>query len=72
MLTSGAPRAGGAAKASLLGTSRRTDGTVQVTYNGHPLYYYSGDSHAGQTNGEGINSFGGYWYVVSPNGQAIQ
>ncbi len=55
-------------KASLLGTIKRTDGTTQVTYNKHPLYYYSGDSQAGQQNGQGLNAFGALWYVVAPAG----
>jgi predicted lipoprotein with Yx(FWY)xxD motif len=52
--TSGAPRAGDGVKASLLGSIKRGDGTTQVTYNQHPLYYYSGDNQAGQQNGQGI------------------
>jgi predicted lipoprotein with Yx(FWY)xxD motif len=66
------PKAGGAAKASLLGTIKRADGTREVTYAGHPLYYYAGDSAPKQTNGQGSNSFGSPWWVVSPAGQAIQ
>jgi predicted lipoprotein with Yx(FWY)xxD motif len=69
--TKGAPKAGGAVKASLLGTSRRSDGTTQVTYAGHPLYTFAGDSAAGQLNGQGSNGFGAVWLVVAPNGKAI-
>jgi predicted lipoprotein with Yx(FWY)xxD motif len=54
--------------ASLIGTTRRPDGSPQVTYNGHPLYLYSGDQAAGDTNGQGLN---GKWYVVGANGNAI-
>jgi len=66
--TSGTPKAGSGVKASLLGTIKRTDGTTQVTYNKHPLYYYSGDSQAGQQNGQGLNAFGALWEVVNAAG----
>jgi predicted lipoprotein with Yx(FWY)xxD motif len=69
--TSGTPKAGSGVKASLLGTIKRTDGTTQVTYNKHPLYYYSGDSQAGQQNGQGLNAFGALWYVVGPAGNQV-
>ena len=65
--TDGAPTAGQGVTASLLGTTTRDDGTTQVTYNGHPLYRYSGDSAAGQTNGQKI---GDVWYAVTPDGTA--
>jgi predicted lipoprotein with Yx(FWY)xxD motif len=68
---SGKPTAGSGAKASSLGTTPRSDGKPQVTYNGHPLYGYQGDSKAGDTNGQGINAFGAPWYVLSPSGNAI-
>ena len=68
---SGKPTAGSGAKASLLGTTPRSDGKPQVTYNGHPLYGYQGDSKAGDTNGQGINGFGAPWYVLSPTGNEI-
>jgi predicted lipoprotein with Yx(FWY)xxD motif len=55
----------------LLGTTPRSDGKPQVTYNGHPLYGYQGDSKAGDTNGQGINAFGAPWYVLSPSGNEI-
>ena len=66
--TSGTPQAGTGTKASLIATSTRTDGKDQVTYNGHPLYRYSGDSASGQTNGQGV---GGIWYVVGVNGSPV-
>ncbi len=69
--SSGTPKAGSAVKASLLGTIKRGDGTTQVTYNKHPLYYFSGDSGAGQQNGQGQNAFGALWYVVGPSGAAV-
>jgi predicted lipoprotein with Yx(FWY)xxD motif len=57
---------------SLLSTSQRGDGTMQVVYNGHPLYYYVGDTKAGDTNGEGLQAFGAGWDVVSPAGNKIE
>jgi predicted lipoprotein with Yx(FWY)xxD motif len=66
------PKAGGQAKSSLLGTTTRADGSREVTYAGHPLYYFAGDSGSGQTNGQGSDSFGSPWWVVSPAGKAIQ
>jgi predicted lipoprotein with Yx(FWY)xxD motif len=68
--SSGTPKAGGGVKASLLGTIRRADGTTQVAYNGHPLYYYDGDSGAGQLNGQDVDAFGAKWFVVTPAGGA--
>jgi predicted lipoprotein with Yx(FWY)xxD motif len=63
--------AAGAAKASDLGTITRSDGTKQVTYDGHALYYFAGDSAAGQTNGQGSDSFGAPWWLVAPTGSKI-
>jgi len=60
--------AGDGADGSLLGTATRTDGGVQVTYNGWPLYYFSGDVAAGDTNGQGLNDV---WWVVDPTGTAV-
>lgn len=54
---------------SLLASAERTDGTTQVTYNDLPLYYFSGDEAAGDTNGQGLMDV---WYVVSPEGEPIQ
>jgi predicted lipoprotein with Yx(FWY)xxD motif len=71
VLTSGAPQAGAGASATQLGTTTRTDGKVEVTYGGHPLYYFVQDKAAGDTTGQGINGFGGLWWVVSPAGAAI-
>ena len=68
---SGKPTAGGGATSSLIGTTPRSDGKPQVTYNGHPLYGYQGDSNAGDTNGQGISAFGGAWYVLSATGDAV-
>jgi predicted lipoprotein with Yx(FWY)xxD motif len=69
--SSGTPKAGTGVKSSLLDTIKRGDGTTQVTYNHHPLYYYAGDSGAGQQNGQAINAFGAAWYVVTPGGGAV-
>jgi predicted lipoprotein with Yx(FWY)xxD motif len=69
--TSGKPTAGGGAKASLLGTIPRSDGKPQVTYDGHPLYGFQGDSKPGDTTGQGSNGFGAPWYVLSPTGNDI-
>jgi predicted lipoprotein with Yx(FWY)xxD motif len=67
LTTSSDAEAGSGAKASMLGTTTRDDGSTQVTYNGHPLYLYSGDSAAGQANGQGI---GNVWYAVTAQGTA--
>lgn len=67
---SGKPTVGGGLKTSLIGTTRRSDGQRQVTYDGHPLYGYVGDSKAGDTNGQGINAFGALWYALAPSGSA--
>jgi predicted lipoprotein with Yx(FWY)xxD motif len=58
--------------ASLLGTTKRTDGTAEVTYNGHPLYYYAGDTKPGQTTGQDINQFGALWYVLTGTGKEVR
>jgi predicted lipoprotein with Yx(FWY)xxD motif len=71
LITTGKPRAGAGARASLLGTTRRSDGRLQVTYNHHPLYTFKTDTKAGQTNGEGLSAFGAKWYAVSPAGARV-
>ncbi|HEY6758697.1 MAG TPA: hypothetical protein VI318_04380 [Baekduia sp.] len=72
MTTSGKPTASGSAKASKLGTSKRSDGSTQVTYNGHPLYLFVADKNKpGSTKGEGVDAFGAEWYVVGTNGKKI-
>jgi predicted lipoprotein with Yx(FWY)xxD motif len=63
---SGKPTVGTGLKASRVGTIRRSDGKPQVTYRGHPLYRFVGDTRAGQTNGQGIVAFGGRWTVRKP------
>jgi predicted lipoprotein with Yx(FWY)xxD motif len=67
----GQPTVGKGANASLAGTTARSDGNPQVTYNGHPLYLFVQDKKAGDTNGEGLTAFGGGWFVVSPAGTQI-
>jgi predicted lipoprotein with Yx(FWY)xxD motif len=62
---------GSGANASLVSTATRSDGKTQVIYNGHPLYLFSGDQKAGDTNGQGVNAFGGLWYAVSPAGNQV-
>ena len=71
LLSNGRPAAIKGAKASLLGSIRRADGSRQVTYAGHPLYFFSGDTGRGQTNGEGLRDFGAGWYVLTPSGKKI-
>jgi predicted lipoprotein with Yx(FWY)xxD motif len=71
LIATAKPRAAEGAKASLLGTTKRADGRMQVTYNHHPLYTFVKDTKRGQTNGEGLSAFGGSWYVVSPAGAKI-
>jgi predicted lipoprotein with Yx(FWY)xxD motif len=72
LTTEGQPVAGAGVSASKLGTTKRGDGTTEVTYNGHPLYTFSGDSAPGQTAGQGSDGFGAEWYVLSAAGNAIE
>jgi predicted lipoprotein with Yx(FWY)xxD motif len=67
--TSGAPKASGGAEASKLGAIKRTDGTMQVTYAGWPLYTYAADTKPGDAKGTDIKSFGASWYPLHPNGE---
>jgi predicted lipoprotein with Yx(FWY)xxD motif len=69
--TTGKPTVGSGLTASKVGTTPRSDGKPQVTYNGHPLYLFQDDQNAGDTNGQGVNGFGAPWYVMSPAGNAI-
>ncbi|SEO24863.1 COG4315 family predicted lipoprotein [Actinacidiphila rubida] len=72
LLSKGQPMAGSGVKSNLLGTSKRSDGTTQVTYNKHPLYFFSGDTKPGQTNGQDLNQFGALWYVVNAAGNKVE
>ncbi len=65
LLTTGAPVPGTGVDDSKLGTTKRTDGTTQVTYNGWPLYYWKNDKAAGDTTGENVQ---GVWFVITPDG----
>lgn len=67
----GKPQARGGALASKIGTIPAGSGKRQVTYNGHPLYYYAADQKPGDTTGEGLNQFGAVWDVVSTAGKGV-
>jgi predicted lipoprotein with Yx(FWY)xxD motif len=69
--SSGKPTIGSGLTASKVGTTPRSDGKPQVTYNGHPLYLFQNDQSAGDTSGQGVSAFGAAWYVLSPAGDAI-
>jgi predicted lipoprotein with Yx(FWY)xxD motif len=71
-LTTAKPRAGAGAKAALLGTTKRSNGKLQVTYNHHPLYTFKFDTKAGSTKGETVDAFGGEWYAVSAKGAKVE
>ena len=71
VLTSGAPGRAGRLPGAL-GTTRRRDGATQVTYDGHPLYYYTGDVSPGQILCQNVDEFGGTWLVVSPSGKPVR
>jgi predicted lipoprotein with Yx(FWY)xxD motif len=74
LLTSGRPTAakGSGVNAKLLGTIKRGGHTLQVTYNGHPLYLFAGDKRPGQISGEGANQYGGHWYIVNTAGNPVK
>ena len=71
LLSTGAPQASMGATTSLIGTTTRTDGGTQVTYAGHPLYYFVGDKAAGDVTGQDIDQFGAKWYVIGKDGKKI-
>jgi len=66
------PRAGGGVNSSLLGTTRRADGSLQVTFGGRPLYYYVGDRSPGQILCQNVREYGGVWLLVRPSGRLIR
>lgn len=68
---SGKPTVGAGLSASMVGTSPRSDGKAQITYNGHPLYGFQGDKKAGDTNGQGISAFGAAWFALSSAGDMV-
>jgi len=63
--------AGPRVKAGKIGTTRRSDGRLQATYAGHPVYFYEGDNEPGEVLCQAVNEFGGYWYVVRSSGKAV-
>jgi predicted lipoprotein with Yx(FWY)xxD motif len=69
VMANGKATAGSGVTAGMIGTAT---GSSQVTYAGHPLYWFSGDTKAGDTNGEGLDDFGGEWYAISPAGKAVE
>jgi predicted lipoprotein with Yx(FWY)xxD motif len=71
LTTSGTPVAGAGVTQSLLTTTTRNDGSAEVVYNGHPLYYFISDKQAGDTTGQGLSSFGADWYVLSAAGTKV-
>ncbi|PBC75898.1 putative lipoprotein with Yx(FWY)xxD motif [Streptomyces sp. TLI_235] len=71
LTTTGTPQPGAGVNAADLGTIARADHSTEVTYHGHPLYYYAGDHNPGDTNGEGSHAFGAGWYVLNPSGNKI-
>ncbi|MGW0792410.1 COG4315 family predicted lipoprotein [Streptomyces sp. NPDC002911] len=72
LLTKGAAKVGNGVDKKLLDVTKRSDGDEQVTYNGHPLYYYASDTKPGQTNGQGLNQFGAEWYVLDAKGNKVE
>lgn len=72
LLASGSPRAGSGVRGALLGTTTRKDGKLQVTYQGYPLYLFVKDTKPGQTLGQGLDGFGGEWYVLDRLGRKIE
>jgi predicted lipoprotein with Yx(FWY)xxD motif len=72
LASQGSPVAGDGVDATLLGTITRDDGTMQVTYNGHPLYTFVEDTAPGDAAGQGMAEFGGTWHLISPDGEPIQ
>jgi predicted lipoprotein with Yx(FWY)xxD motif len=70
-IVTGTPQAGSGVSQALLGTITPPDGTMQVTYNGHPLYYFTADAAGGTAHGEGVKAFGAEWYVVAATGSKI-
>lgn len=69
--TTGKPTAGNGLTAAMVGTTTRADGTKQVTYSGHPLYRFSGDQAAGDTNGQNLSAYGAKWYALSAAGNRV-
>jgi predicted lipoprotein with Yx(FWY)xxD motif len=70
-VSAGPVKAGNGVQAALIGTTTSPTGVKQVTYQGHPLYYFVGDTSPGSVRGQGLNEFGALWYVLGPGGNAI-
>jgi predicted lipoprotein with Yx(FWY)xxD motif len=71
LLVHGKPTLGNGVNASLVGTTTRPEGTMQVTYNGHPLYLFAQDNKAGETNGQAVSAFGAAWFVLNSAGSQV-
>ncbi|MER7725225.1 hypothetical protein [Streptomyces sp. NPDC096323] len=71
LMSKGTAEAGKGVDEKLLGLTKRSGSAEQVTYNGHPLYYYAGDTDPGQTNGQGLDQFGAAWYVLDAKGKQV-
>jgi predicted lipoprotein with Yx(FWY)xxD motif len=71
LLATGKPTVGAGASASIVGTARRSDGKLQVTYGGHPLYLFTGDKQPGDANGQGVSAFGAAWFALSTKGSQV-
>ena len=71
LVTTGPPTVGKGLDPSLVGTVRRPNGQLQVTYGGHPLYTWIGDDHPGMVTGQALLNVGGYWYVIAPSGEQV-
>jgi predicted lipoprotein with Yx(FWY)xxD motif len=71
LLVTGKPTVGSGVNASLLGTTTRPEGTTQLTYNAHPLYLFSQDQRAGETNGQGVSAFGAAWFALNLAGNQV-
>ena len=72
LLTTGKPRARAGARQGLIGTTRRRDGSLQVTYAGHPLYGFAADTKRGQITCQNVSQFGGKWLVIRPSGKVVR
>jgi predicted lipoprotein with Yx(FWY)xxD motif len=72
LVASAAPSGASGVSSSLLGTITRSDGTTQVTYEGHPLYTFVKDAKVGDTDGQGSSAFGAKWWMMAPSGQPIE
>jgi predicted lipoprotein with Yx(FWY)xxD motif len=72
LIKTSAKLAGSGVNASLIKTTKRTNGKIQLVYDGHPLYRFAEDKSAGQVKGQGLNAAGGVWWVLAPSGKPIE